>query len=129
MLNLHFSFIERNRLLELLGTDCLYVFYATVQKLYSIFFWGKTCKATYNIEKPPQWYNGKRERLKCGSFWARFQTGSNQRFKIRTCWLNTQHYGQRTTTGLLAVKNMCPSRVTYIYSKIGIQWNLCNPAP
>ena len=28
--------------------------------------------------------------------------------------LNTQHYGQRTTTGLLAVKNMCPSRVTYI---------------
>jgi hypothetical protein len=30
---------------------------------------------------------------------------------------------------LLAVKNMCPSRVTYIYSKIGIQWNLCNPAP
>ena len=28
--------------------------------------------------------------------------------------VNTQHYGQRTTTGLIAVTNMCPSRVTSI---------------
>ena len=36
------------------------------------------------------------------------------KFVLDDFLLNTQHYGQRTTIGFLAVKNMCPSRVTYI---------------
>ena len=72
------------------------------------------CKENWFINQPNRCCNGKRARLKSGRSGVRAPVGSNQR--LCNCFvaspLSMHHYGERTKSGCVDIRIMCPSVVS-----------------